>query len=138
MRILPDLTGFWPNILHIGHFLFLVSHFEFCRPFWILPGFWIMFGKWLMNSNLTLRIQFSLLFCLRRTVSEIFPFKFYNAISVHRISPGSRQAGDNRGFYCTVMEAPRYGVLCGGFIPRGPKFHSFLASDARFSRYCSF
>ena len=55
--------------------------------------------------------QISLIFCLRRTVSRYFIFKFYNAISVHGISPRSRQAGDNRGFYCTVMEVLRGRVL---------------------------
>ena len=61
-----------------------------------------------------------------------FVFKFYNAISSHGISQSSRQAGDNGEFYCSVMEPPRGDVLYMSFIPRGPKFTSFLASDARF------
>ena len=57
-------------------FLFFIGHFEFCRPFWILSAFWILFGKWwLMKINLTLWVQISLLFYLRRTVPDIFYFQ---------------------------------------------------------------
>ena len=65
----------------------------------------ILFGKWLINRNLTLRVQNSLLFCLRRTVSEICHFQilYFNIIFFYGISPKSRKAGDNRGFYCTLM-----------------------------------
>ena len=39
----------------------------------------------------------------------------------------SRQADDNRGFYCTLIELVRNGVLYLGFLPKELKFHSFLA-----------
>ena len=53
-----------------------------------------------------------------------FIFKLYNTISFRGISPRSRQAGDNRGFYCTIMEPSRCGVL-NEFYPEGPNLTPF-------------
>ena len=82
-----------------------VGLFGFCEPFWIL------FGKWqLSNGNLNLRVQISLLLPQTHRFRDISLSNFI--MHVHGISPRARQAGDNMGFYCTVLEAPRGGVLC--------------------------
>ena len=74
---------------------------------------------------------------LKPDSSHFINLPVYNAISFHEVSLRSRQAGDIRGFYCIIMEPPRGGVLYMSIIPGELKFHSFLASDTRFPRYCS-
>ena len=84
-------------------------------------------------KNVTLPVQISLLFCLRRIWFSNF---IMQSLSIE-FSPRSRQAGDNRGFYCTTASR-RCPIWVLYPEPGGPKFHSFLASNARFSKFCSY
>ena len=101
-----------------------VGHFRIC------------WESGLSNKKLTLRVQISLLFCLRHIRDTSFSNFIMHSLSIE-LSPRSWQAGDNRGFDHNET-APRGGVLHTSFISGSPKFHSFLASGAMFSRYCSF
>ena len=123
-----------------ANFYFLSAILNFYRLFWILSAVldsvWkVSAYKWKYNPPVS---NFTHLLPQTHRFRDI-SFSNFTIQSLSReFPPRSRQARDNRGLYCTVMEALRGGVLYMSLILGGPKFHSFLASDARFSRYCSF
>ena len=117
-------------------FYFLSAILNFVGPFGFCRPFSYSVGKWLTNRNLTLLVQIALLFCLLFQ-NILFSNFIMQSLSIE-FPPKSRQAGDNRKFYCTIIEPPRCYVLYNEFFTRRAQVSFFLASEARFFEILQF
>ena len=92
-------------------FGFFVSHFGFCLE----CGLYMAIKPFALNFHA---------FFLPQThrFEDISVSNFIMQYLSIEFPPRSPQAGDNRGFYCTIMESPRVGVRYMTFIPRWPKY----------------